>query len=319
MTRRGWLLFVALGAIWGVPYLFIKVAVTELDPVVVAFGRTALGAVLLLPLALRARALRPLLPHWKAVLLYTGVEIVGPWVLLGHAETRISSSATGLLIATVPIVAAIMVTAIGDDRLNVRRVLGLIIGFCGVAVLVGLDLRADDWPAVVQILGVVVGYAIGPIVISRRLAHLRPIGVITASLVIAAVAYAPFAVLARPAQVSGRAFGSVVVLAVLCTAVAFLVMFALIAEAGPARMSLITYLNPVVAVALGALILNETITVGLLLGFPLIILGSVLGTWRSRRPEPLTLLVGPDGSGNQRPARRLAITSAQSTSAKGAG
>jgi len=216
------------------------------------------------------------------VLVYTGVEIVGPWVLLGHAETRITSSATGLLIATVPIVAAVMVTAIGDDRLNSQRVLGLIMGFCGVAVLVGLDFRADDWHAVVQVLIVVVGYATGPIIISRRLAHLPPLGVVTGSLLIAAVAYAPFATLACPAQVSGRAVGSVLVLAVLCTAVAFLVMFALIAEAGPARMSLITYLNPVVAVALGALILSEPITIGLLLGFPLIILGSVLGTWHSR-------------------------------------
>ena len=289
MTRRGWLLFVALGVIWGVPYLFIKVAVTELDPVVVAFGRTALGAALLMPFALRAKALRPLLLHWRAVLLYTGVEIVGPWVLLGHAETRITSSATGLLIATVPIVAAVIVTAIGDDRLNSQRVLGLIIGFLGVAVVVGLDFRADDWLAVAQVFGVVVGYAIGPIIISRRLAHLRPIGVVTASLVIAAVVYAPFALLFWPTQASARASGSVVVLAVLCTAVAFLVMFALIAEAGPARMSLITYLNPVIAVALGALILSEPITVGLLLGFPLIILGSVLGTWRSRQPQPSPL------------------------------
>ena len=125
MTRRGWALFAALGLIWGVPYLFLRIAVQELDPVVVAFGRTSIGALLLLPLAIRARALRPLLARWKALLAYTVVEIIGPWVLLGHAETRLDSSTTGLLIATVPIVAALLLTALGHDRLDARRVTGL--------------------------------------------------------------------------------------------------------------------------------------------------------------------------------------------------
>ncbi len=285
MTRRGWLLFGTLSLCWGIPYLFIRIAVTELDPVVVAFGRTALGALLLLPFALRSRALAPLRAHWRWLLLYTGLEIVGPWVLLGHAETRLSSSTTGLLIAMVPIVAAVILTATGQDRLGPRRVAGLLIGLAGVALLVGLDVHVEDFVAILQILGVVIGYAIGPIIISRQLADLPPLGVITASLLIAAVVYAPFAVVLRPATVSPAAVGSVVVLAVVCTAVAFLVMFALIAEAGPARMTLITYVNPAVAIGLGALVLGEPITTGLLLGFPLIIVGSVLGTWRSAPPE----------------------------------
>ena len=282
MTRRGWVLFVALGLIWGVPYLFIRIAVRELDPVVVAFQRTTIGAIVLLPLALRARALRPLLTHWKALLAYTAVEIIGPWVLLGHAETRLTSSTTGLLIATVPIAAAVLVTALGQDRLDARRVAGLVVGFCGVALLVGLDFRADDLVAVLEVLAVVIGYAIGPIIITRYLADLPSIGVVTGSLLVATVVYAPFAAMRWPASASGGAIASVAVLAVVCTAVAFLVMFALIAEAGPARMSLITYVNPVVAVSLGALVLQEPITVGLAIGFPLIVLGSVLGTWRSR-------------------------------------
>ena len=285
MTRRGWLLFGTLSLFWGIPYLFIRIAVGELDPVVVAFGRTALGALLLLPVALRSKALRPLLTHWRWLLLYTGLEIVGPWVLLGHAETRLTSSTTGLLIAMVPIVAAIILTATGQDRLGPRRIAGLVIGLAGVALLVGLDVHVGDFVAILQILGVVIGYAIGPIIISRQLAGLPPIGVITASLVIAAVVYTPFAVALRPTSVSQAAIGSVVVLAVVCTAGAFLVMFALIAEAGPARMTLITYVNPAVAILLGALILDEPITTGLILGFPLIIVGSILGTWRSTPPE----------------------------------
>jgi len=285
VTRRGWVLFATLSLFWGIPYLFIRIAVTELDPVVVAFGRPALAAVLLLPFALRSRALRPLLTRWRWLLVYTGLEIVGPWVLLGHAETRLTSSTTGLLIAMVPIVAAIILTATGQDRLGPRRIAGLLIGLAGVALLVGLDVHVGDFVAILQILGVVIGYAIGPIIISRQLAGLPPIGVITASLIIAAVVYAPFAVVLRPAAVSQAAIGSVVVLAVVCTAGAFLVMFALIAEAGPARMTLITYVNPAVAILLGALVLNEPITTGLILGFPLIIVGSILGTWRSTPPE----------------------------------
>lgn len=284
MTRRGWVLFVALGLIWGVPYLFIGVAVAELDPVVLAFGRTALAALLLLPVALRARALHPLLPRWRWLLLYTGVEIVGPWLLLGHAQTHLNSSAAGLLIGTVPIAAAVVVTLTGQDRLSGRRVLGLLLGFIGVGVLVGLDFGADQWFAVVQMLGVVAGYAIGPVIVSRRLADLPPIGVITTSLGVAALVYAPFAGFAWPRRVSSTAAMSVLVLAVVCTAIAFLVMFMLIAEAGPARMSMVTYVNPLVAVVVGALVLHEPLTGGLVLAFPLILAGSVLGTWRGTAP-----------------------------------
>jgi drug/metabolite transporter (DMT)-like permease len=294
MTRRGWLLFLTLGVFWGMPYLFIRVAVTDFDPVVVAFGRTAIATLLLLPLALKARALRPLLPYWKILLLYTAVEIIGPWVLLGHVEQRLNSSTTGLLIAMVPMVAAIILTVTGHDRLDLRRSAGLLLGLIGVALLVGLDLEFDDLLAIGQLLLVVIGYAIGPIIVSRKLSHLPSIGVVTGSLAIAAVAYLPFAVFLWPAQITARAAGSVVVLAVVCTAAAFLVMFALIAEAGPARMTLITYINPVVAILLGALILDEPITVGLAIGFPLIILGSILGTWRSAPPPDTVVTTSTD-------------------------
>jgi drug/metabolite transporter (DMT)-like permease len=294
MTRRGWLLFLTLGVFWGMPYLFIRVAVTDFDPVVVAFGRTAIATLLLLPLALKARALRPLLPYWKILLLYTAVEIIGPWVLLGHVEQRLNSSTTGLLIAMVPMVAAIILTVTGHDRLDLRRSAGLLLGLIGVAMLVGLDLEFDDLIAIGQLLLVVIGYAIGPIIVSRKLSDLPSIGVVTGSLAIAAVAYLPFAVFLWPAQITARAAGSVVVLAVVCTAAAFLVMFALIAEAGPARMTLITYINPVVAILLGALILDEPITVGLAIGFPLIILGSILGTWRSAPPPDTVVTASTD-------------------------
>jgi drug/metabolite transporter (DMT)-like permease len=286
VTRRGWLLFATLSVCWGIPYLFIRIAVTDLDPLHVAFGRTALGALILLPLALRARALTPVLRRWKVLAIYTMVEIVGPWLLLGHAETRLTSSTTGLVIAAVPIVAAVILTVLGHDRLGWRRILGLVVGLLGVAVLLGLDVHADDAVAIGQVLLVVLGYAIGPIIISRQLSDLPSIGVVTASLILAAVVYAPFTPLVGRPNLTVPAVASVVVLAVFCTAIAFLVMFALIAEAGPARMTLITYVNPAVAVLLGALVLDEPITIGLIIGFPLVIIGSVLGTWGREAPAP---------------------------------
>jgi drug/metabolite transporter (DMT)-like permease len=281
VTRRGWLLFATLSVCWGIPYLFIRIAVADLDPLIVAFGRTSLGALLLLPIAIRAGALKPLLPYWKILLIYTAVEIIGPWWLLGHAETRLNSSTTGLIIAVVPIVAAIILTVMGHDRLGARRISGLVLGLVGVAFLVGIDVEVSDFISIGQLLLVVIGYAIGPIIISRKLAHLPSVGVITASLLISAAAYAPFTPLVWPDRWTAPAVGSVVVLAVVCTAVAFMVMFALVAEAGPARMTLITYVNPAVAILLGAIVLDEPLTIGLAIGFPLVIIGSVLGTWRS--------------------------------------
>ena len=286
MTRRAWLLFAALSLCWGVPYLFIKVAVTDVDPLIVAFGRTVLGALILLPLALRRDALRPVLRHWKVLLIYTGIEIVGPWFLLGHAETRLNSSTTGLFLAVVPMIAAVILVVLGDDRFGRRRIAGLIIGFVGAAALVGLDVRLDDLGSIGLLLLVTIGYAIGPIIISRRLSDLPPLGVVTASLIVATVVYAPFTPLVWPARFPASAVVSIAVLAVVCTAAAFLLMFALIAEAGPSRMTFVTYVNPAIAILLGALVLGEPVTTGLLIGFPLVILGSILGTWRNAPPPP---------------------------------
>jgi drug/metabolite transporter (DMT)-like permease len=172
----------------------------------------------------------------------------------------------------------------GHDRLGPRRISGLVLGLIGVAFLVGVDVKVSDFISIGQLLLVVIGYAIGPIIISRKLAHLPSLGVVTASLLVAAAAYAPFTPLVWPDRWTAPAVGSVVVLAVVCTAIAFLVMFALVAEAGPARMTLITYVNPAVAILLGAIVLNEPLTIGLAIGFPLVIIGSVLGTWRSTPP-----------------------------------
>ncbi|ATL70087.1 DMT family transporter [Nocardia terpenica] len=289
MTRRGWVLFLAMGVIWGVPYAMIRIAVRDFDPVVVAFGRTAIGSLLLLPVALFTGALLPVLRRWWWLLAYTLVEISGPWLLLGHAETRLNSSTTGLLLAAVPLVALVLVAALGHDRFDARRVLGLVVGLIGVGTLVGLDIDLSDLGALGAVGLTVIGYATGPIIINRKLADLPSMGVVTGSLVFATIIYAPFAAWRWPERFTAPASWSVLGLAVICTATAFLVFFALIGEVGPARATVITYINPVVALLIGVSLLGEPLTIGMAIGFPLVIAGSIVGTVRARaarEPEP---------------------------------
>ena len=281
MTKRGWALFLAMGVIWGVPYAMIRIAVADFDPIVVAFGRTFLGALLLLPVALYTKTLAPVFRRWRPLLLYTLVEITGPWLLIGFAETTLNSSTVGLLIAAVPLIAVVIVTKLGHDRFDARRTIGLIVGFAGVAALVGLDIDLSEPAAIGAIALTTIGYAVGPIIIDRALADLPPMGVVTGSLILAAVIYVPFAVLRRPSHFTADASWSVLGLAVICTAAAFLVFFALISEVGPARATVITYINPAVAILLGVTLLNEPLTIGMGIGFPLVILGSILGTART--------------------------------------
>jgi drug/metabolite transporter (DMT)-like permease len=288
MSRRGLLMFGALCVIWGIPYLLIRVAVRELSPAFLVFARTAVGALLLLPLAARRGELRVLLPHWRPVLLFTVVEIGVPWLLLSRAEERLSSSLTGLLIAAVPLVAAGASAAMGSrHRLEGRSWLGLLVGILGVAALVGLDFGRVGLVPLAEILVVVVGYTSGPIVLSRSLSDLPSLGVIAASLTVAAVVYAPVAALQVPKRLHLDVILSVVGLGVVCTALAFLIFFALIAEVGPVRATVITYVNPAVAAVLGVTLLGERFTAGMGVGFALVLAGSVLATGRPPPQRPV--------------------------------
>ena len=302
MTRRGWVLFLAMGAIWGVPYLLIKVAVEEISPSVLVLGRTALAGLLLLPLALARGHIRPLLPSWLPILAFAAIEICVPWLLLGVAEQRLSSSLTGLLIAGVPLVGALLAWAGGarltgaDDRPDLRRVVGLLVGLAGVGALVGFEVGSGDASAVLAIAVVAVCYAVGPIILTRWLSHLPGIGVITVSLLVTALVYLPIGLAQAPAEwPSANVTWSVVGLAVVCTAVAFVVFFELIAEVGPIRSTVITYLNPAVALLLGVAILDESFTVATAAGFALILLGSVLATRRSAPRTERTTADEPSG------------------------
>ncbi len=259
MSKRGWLLFTAMGVIWGIPYLLIKVADEGVSVPVLVCTRTALGSLLLLPVAIRGGYLPALKGHAGWLAAFTLTEIVGPFALLSSAEKRLPSSTTGLLVAAVPMFAALLAWLTrGGDQLTLVRWAGL---------------------AVIEVLLTALGYALGPLIASRKLADLPPVAVNTVCLGATAVIYAPLAGLTWPHSVpSVQVLLALAGLGVICTATAFLVFFRLIAEVGPARATVITYVNPAIAVALGVLVLNERLTPEIGIAFVLILGGSILAT-----------------------------------------
>lgn len=289
MTRRGILLFSALSIAWGIPYLLIKVAVEELEPAMVVFGRSLLGALVLLPLALWRKEVLVVLRRWKPLLVYTAVEIIIPWYFLSSAEEKLPSSTAGLLISAVPLVGVGMAVLFGRPAgFRLVNWIGIVLGMAGVAALVGFDVGGSDLVGVAEIAVVVVGYATGPLILTRFMSDLPGIGVVTVSLGLTAIAYlaiVPLTGAIPTAWPSLPVVGSVVALAVVCSALAFVIMFALVAEIGPVRMSAITYVNPAVAIAAGALVLGERITVWTVVGFGLVLAGSLLVTQRRVAPE----------------------------------
>lgn len=282
MDRRAALLFIGLGFAWGIPYLLIKVSVEELDPAVLVLARTWVAALVLVPIALARGVLRPVLRRWKLVAVYAVIEIAIPWVLLGHAEQELPSATTGLLIAATPLVGVLLAFLTGrSERLGRKGWAGLLLGLAGVAALVGLDVAGSSLDAVLMLLVVATGYAVGPMLIDRQMAGESGLGVITLSVAMVAVLYVPV-VLIGPglpsAMPSGEVVASVVVLGLVCTAAAFVMLFALVGLIGPVRATAITYLNPAVAIAVGAIFLSERITTWTLVGFGLVLAGSFLIT-----------------------------------------
>jgi drug/metabolite transporter (DMT)-like permease len=285
-------LFIAMSVIWGIPYLFIRIAVHDLTPVVLVFTRATVGALILLPIVVVRGELRGLFKSWLPLLVFAAVEIGIPWVMLSGAEQRITSSLAGLLVSAVPLVGVVIATSLGNrEHLRGASLAGLLLGIVGVAAIVGFDLRTSDWLALVQMAIVVVAYAVGPVIVSRYLSGLPSMGVIAVSLAACAIVYLPFAAVQRPSSVPPlTTIASVAVLAVVCTALAFVVFFALIAAIGPVRATVITYINPAVAALLGVAVLRESFTVGMGVGFVLVIAGSVLATRRPRDAAPAASL-----------------------------
>ena len=293
------MLFLTMSVIWGVPYLLIKVAVEEVSPVVLVFVRCVIGAALLLPWTIARGQLRPALRHWRALLLFTVLEMAGPWLLIAYAERSLSSSLTGLLVAGVPFVAALAGRLVGEEeRLTPVRLGGMAVGVLGIAVLLGLDVEGAQLLPLLAIGLVLVGYATGPLVVTRALPDVPGVAASSIALAVTAVVYTPFAVpqLDQLAAASPPAWISLLALGVLCTALALALFFALIREVGPQRALVITFVNPAVAVLLGVLLLGEPFTLGIALGLPLVLIGCVLATRRTPLRRPVTEPEGLDAA-----------------------
>lgn len=280
MTRRALLLFGVMSVIWGIPYLFIRVAVGEISPATLVFGRTAIGALILLPIALLRTDYRAVLARWRWVAAFSMAEMGVPWVLLGSAEQHITSSLAGLLVAGVPLIATVIAVSTGGrDRVGRTGMVGLLVGLAGVAAIVGANLGSVSLTAFVEMAVVATGYALGPAILARRLGGLSNVAVMAFALLLCAAVYAPVAALQRPATLpSAGALGAVAILGVVCTAAAFLLFWALIDETGPVRATVVTYFNPAVAALLGVAVLNESFTAVMGAGFVLVVVGSVLAT-----------------------------------------
>jgi drug/metabolite transporter (DMT)-like permease len=286
MSTRNWLVFAALGLIWGVPYFLIKIAVQEVSPFMLAWARLTIAATILLPIAWQRGALRGILSHAAALFAFAVLEFVIPFSAISYGERWISSSTTGILIAMVPIAVVLLSRFFGlHEPLGVRRLTGLLIGFAGVIALVGFGpiTGLRGWAGVGCMLLATIGYALGPLIIQRYLNGLSPIGPMSVSIAMAALVLLPGALATWPAALpTARVVASLLGLGAICTAIAMLLMFYLISSAGASRASLITYVNPAVAALLGVGILHERLGIGGLMAFALIL----LGTWLATRAAP---------------------------------
>jgi drug/metabolite transporter (DMT)-like permease len=295
VNRQAVLLFAAMSVIWGIPYLFIRIAVTEVSPAVLVFGRTAIAALILLPIAVTRADLRPVAARWRWVVVFAAVEIGLPWLLLGSAEQHVSSSLAALILAGVPLIGTALALLMGRrHHMGWTGALGLLMGILGVAAIVGLNLETTDPWALAELAGVAVAYAVGPVILVHRLGGLQSIGVMSVSLALVAVVYAPFALADWPSTPPTAAvLVSILVLAVVCTALAFILFAALIEAIGPVRSTVITFINPAVATLLGVLVLAEPFTPGMAVGFALVLAGSALATRNPARAPEVAVLEAP--------------------------
>jgi drug/metabolite transporter (DMT)-like permease len=285
MSRRGWFLFLLCGFLWGIPYLLIRLAVRDFSPACVVFIRVTIGSALLLLIAGRQGTLQRALRGYKYVAIYSITEIIGPWFLITRAELDISSGLAGLLVATVPIWSTVFASLAGDKTVwHHKRLLGILVGFFGVIALVGIESftgKANIW-AILAVLLAAIGYGFAPNTVAKNLPGVSAIAINALAMAMAALVYAPFAFLQWPhGHIAMKSLLSLVALGIFPTAVAFIVFFAIIDEIGTARASLVTYVNTAFAVFLGALLLSEPITTGMLVGLPMVLFGSFLA---SRKP-----------------------------------
>jgi len=295
VSSRAWATFAAVSVLWGIPYLFIKVAVDDdVPPAFLAWVRVLLASSLLLALAWRAGTLSSLRGHWRWLAVFAVAEITVPFPLIAAGEQHVSSSLTAIIIATAPLFVAVLALRFdATERVTGRRLVGLLIGLGGVVALVGIDVagRGDELVGALAVLVAAFCYAVGPMVLKRHLAVLDMRASMGASLALAAIFLTPAVALDPPATaLSTEAIAALLVLGMLCTAAAFVLYGMLIAEVGAGRALVITYINPVIAVALGVAILGERPGAGAIAGLLLILAGSWLSTDGRLPPSPTAIV-----------------------------
>ena len=283
MSRKGWLLFIAMSVIWGIPYFFIAIAVKELDPTVVVFARVAIAAIVLLPIAIRRNQLKYFRKSWLMIAGLTILQILAPFLLISFGEQHIASSLTSLLISSEPLLVALFALRLAPgERVSGLRLIGLIIGMAGVVVLLGLDASGDgqELLGAILVLLATMGYAISALLVRRpTIAALPSFGIVTIECIVSTILLAPLAALRLPDRMpSLEVMVSLLVLGLVCTALAYLTFFALIAEVGTSRGVVFTYINPIISVLLGVLLLSESFNISTVVGLLLILLGSWLST-----------------------------------------
>ena len=286
MSRKALLLFLIAGTAWGMPYLFIRIAVEDFSTWTIVFSRVVIGAAVLIPIALNLKVLLPALKAWKYVLAYAVIEMIVPWFLITEAERVINSGLAGLLVATVPFFGLLIGIFYQKDKSlkHPKTLAGLAIGFTGIILLVGID--AFNGQVSLTHVGMMIlaaiGYSVAPVIIAIKIPHISGVAVNGLAMAIVAVVYAVPAMLSLPNEIAANppmeSWLSLLGLGVICSAVAFVAFFRLLKLIGSARASLVTYMNMAVAVVLGIVLLGEPITVGILIGMPLVVLGSIFAT-----------------------------------------
>jgi len=287
MSRRALFHFAVSGLFWGIPYLLMKVAVRDIEPAVIVCGRVLIGAAILIPIAIHQKVLMDAIRGWRYVLPYAFFEMMIPWILITNAEKQISSGLAGLLIATVPIWSTIFASMTGDKTVwHSKRLVGMLVGFIGLIGLVGYEsiIGSSDPLSIAMMLVAAISYSYAVNMISQKLPDVSGIAINGLAMVFTSIAYAPLMIVQFPevSAVSKESAASLLALGVFSTALAFISFFIVLKEIGPARASIGTYVNTAVAVVLGVMILSEPLTIGIIIGLPLVMIGSFLA---SRKPS----------------------------------
>ncbi len=284
MTRRGFWLFTALSVLWGIPYLLIRVAVRQVDPSVLVLARTLPASLLLLPLVIYRREFSSMVKNLKWIVIFGVIEFGVPWYFMGTVEKHVTSSFTSLMIATVPLF-SLVISKIRkvQENMTIQRWSGLAIGAAGILSLVGFDVRGSALKWAGLMLLVCVGYAAGPVILATKVREVAGIAVVAGATGVVGLLWIPYSVSHWPHAVALKTVLALAALSVACTVGAFLVFFELIKEVGAARATVVTYMNTAIAVVLGIVFLNEPLTTGIAIGFPLVLVGSYYATGSNSR------------------------------------